>query len=163
MATFTATVRRAVNTVLGKGEGNSLKTHGVRTIELAPNASGSIVDFKLRVSLQDRIDLASSIFHDDLATSGAPTLDVGAYPVDGNFTTDDDCFNDGLTLATALTYATRAPFVKDSANAGKQVWEYITGATKDTVGFADIKGVVRDAPTIGNTGSIVVDLKTYQD
>lgn len=163
MATVNATVRRAANTVLGKGDGNNLKTHGVRTIELAPSASGTIIDFKLRVSLQDRIDLASSIFYDDLATSGAPTLDIGAYPVDGNFTTDDDCFNDGLTLATAVTWATRAPFVKDTANAGKQVWEYISGATKDTVGFADIKGVVRDAATITNTGTIAVDLKTYTD
>ena len=163
MATFYATVRRAVNTILGKGEANKLTAHGVRTIELAPSASGTIVDFKLRVPLDARIDLSSSIFYDDLATSGAPTLDVGAYPVDANFTTDDDCFNDGLTLATAVTWATRAPFVKDTANAGKQVWEYISCATAETKGFADIKGVVRDAPTLTNTASIVVDLKTYQD
>ena len=98
-----------------------------------------------------------------MATSGAPTLDIGAYPVDGNFTTDDDAFNDGLTLTTAVTWATRAPFIKDSANAGKQVWEYISGATKDTGGFADIKGVIRDAATVTNTGTIAVDLKTYTD
>lgn len=163
MATFYATVRRAVNTVLGKGEGNTLKTHGVRTIELAPSASGTIVDFKLRVSLNDRIDLTSSIFYDDLATSGAPTLDIGAYAVDSNFTTDDDAFNDGLTLATAVTWATRAPLIKDTANAGKQVWEYISGATATTGGFADIKGIVRDAATITNTGTITLDLKTYTD
>ena len=163
MATVNATVRRAANTTLGKGDGNNAKIHGVRTIELAPSASGTIIDFKLRVSLKDRIDLGSSIFYDDLATSGAPTLDLGAYPVDSNFTADDDCFNDGLTLATAVTWATRAPFVKDSANAGKQVWEFISGATADTDGFADIKGIVRDAATVTNTGTIAIDVKTYMD
>lgn len=163
MATVFATVRRAVNNIIGKGDGGNLRAIGVRTIELAPSASGTIIDFKTRVALSDRIDLSSTIYYDDLSTTGAPTLDLGFYAVDGNFTTDDDALNDGLTLATALTYPTRAPVVKDIANAGKQVWEYISGATKDTGGFADVKGVVRDAATAGLTASVVLDLKVYTD
>lgn len=163
MATVFATVRRAVNSIIGKGDAGNIRTPGVRTIELAPSASGTIIDFKTRVSLYDRIDLSSSIYYDDLSTTGAPTLDIGLYPVDGNFTADDDALNDGLTLATALTYPTRAPLVKDIANAGKQVWEYISGATKDTGGFADIKGVIRDAATAGLTASVVLDTKIYTD
>lgn len=163
MATVSATVRRAVNAIIGKGDAGTLRTLGVRTIELAPSASGTIIDFKLRVSLNDRIDATSTIYYDDLSTTGAPTLDLGFYPVDGNFTADDDALNDGLTLATALTYPTRAPLVKDIANTGKQVWEFISGATKDTGGFADVKGIVRDAATAGLTASVVLDMKIYTD
>ena len=164
MATFYATVRRAVKgLIFGKGDAGNLKALGVRTIELAPSASGTVVDFNLRIASTDRIDLSSSIFYDDLATSGAPTLDVGLYAVDSNITSDDDCLNDGLTLATAVTWATRAPLIKDAANAGKQAWEYVNGVTSDPGGFFDVKGIVRDAATVTNTGSIVLDMKVYND
>ena len=162
MATVYATVRRAINTVLGKGDGSKLKALGHRTIELVASASGTIVDFKLRVPTNTRIDSLSRVYYDDLATSGAPTLDIGAYPVDANFTADPDAFNDGLTLATAITSQTAAPMVKDFANAGKQVWEYINGVTSDPGGFVDIMGVVKDAATT-TTGTIALDVKAYDD
>lgn len=163
MATVFATVRRAVNTIFGKGAAGTLISAGVRTIELAPSASGTLVDFKLRIPSHARIDLASGIAYDDLATTGAPTLDIGLYAVDSNITSDDDALNDGLTLATAVTWATRAPVVKDFANAGKQAWEYVNGQTSDPGGFFDVKGIVRDAATVTNTGSITLDLKYYID
>ncbi len=163
MATVTATSRRAAKTTLGKGEANKLTSHGVRTIEVAPSASGTIIDFALRIPSNARISPLSTIYYDDLATSGAPTLDLGFYAVDSNITSDDDGLNDGLTLATALTYPTRAPVVKDIANSGKQAWEYVNGVTADPGGFFDVKGVIRDAPTLTNTGSVVLDLHTYQD
>lgn len=163
MATVKATVRRALAAVFGKGAASNIVVHGVRTIELAPSASGTIIDFNLRIPSNARIDLSSGIAYDDLATSGAPTLDLGLYAVDGNITSDDDCLNDGLTLTTAVTWATRAPVVKDFANAGKMAWEYVNGVTSDPGGFFDVKGVLRDAPTLTNTGSITLDLKTYTD
>lgn len=163
MATIFATVRRAINTVVGKGDGNTLRVPGPRTIEVAPSASGTIIDFKLRIPSNARIDLGSKVYYDDLATSGAPTLDVGLYAVDGNITTDDDCLNDGLTLTTAVTYSTAAGLVKDFANGGKMAWEFVNGVTSDPGGFFDIKGVIRDAPTLTNTGSVVLDLKMYDD
>ena len=163
MTTVNATVRRKTTAPIGNGDGSNLRNPGVRTIELAPSASGTVVDFKLRIPSSARIDLASSIMYDDLATSGAPTLDLGLYAVDGNITSDDDALNDGLTLTTALTYATRAPVIKDFANAGKQAWEYVSGVTADPGGFFDVKGVIRDAATITNTGSITLDMKLYND
>lgn len=163
MATFPATVRRAAQQTAGKGDGQNLRSNGARTIELAANASGTIVDFKLRVSLYDRIDMSSRLYHDDLATSGSPTLDLGFRSVDGNFTTDDDALNDGIAVSAVMsTPNAGVVVVKDHANAGKQVWEYISGATKDTGGFADVIGTIRDAAT-NATGTITLDMKTYND
>lgn len=165
MATVFATVRRAVNAIIGKGDGGNLRALGARSIELAASASGTIIDFKLRVPLNARVDAASRVYHDDLATSGSPTLDLGFYPVDSNFTTDDDALNDGIVVSAVMTASTQlggVPVIKDFANAGKQVWEYISGATANTGGFADVKGVIRDAAT-NAAGTIALDLKTYED
>lgn len=165
MATVTATVRRKANTIVGKGDGGALRSLGARTIELAAAASATVIDFKLRVPLSMRLDALSRIYHDDLATSGSPTLDIGAYAVDGNFTTDDDCFNDGIVVSAVMTSSTQTigvPLIKDFANSGKQVWEFISGATADTGGYADIKGIVRDAAT-NATGTVTLDAKAYTD
>lgn len=165
MTTYPGTVRRAANTVLGKGAAGNLTAPGARTIELAAVASGSIVDFKLRVPLSARVDALSRLYHDDLATSGSPTLDLGFYAVDANFTTLDTALNDGLVVSAVMTASTQTigvPVIKDFANAGKQVWEFISGATADTGGFADVKGIIRDAAT-NATGTITLDMKTYQD
>lgn len=157
-----ATVRRAVNAIIGKGDGSNLRAPGVRTVEQAASASGNVVDFKLRLPLNFRVDQSSRIYWDDLATSGSPTLDIGLYPVDGNFTADDDALNDGLALSAVSTANVGAQVVKDHANAGKQLWEFISGATANTGGFADVKGVIRDAATT-TTGTITLDMKGYDD
>ena len=165
MATVTATVRRAVNAIFSKGDAGNLRSPGARTIELAASASGTIIDFKLRVPLSARVDALSRLYHDDLATSGSPTIDLGFYAVDANFTTDDDALTDGVAVSAVMTASTQTigvPVVKDFANAGKQVWEFISGATKDTGGFADVKGVVRDAAT-NAAGTVTLDMKTYED
>ena len=165
MATVTATVRRDANTIISKGDAGTLRSMGARTIELAASASGTIIDFKLRVSLNMRLDALSRLYHDDLATSGSPTIDIGAYPVDGNFTADDDCFNDGIAVSAVMTASTQTigvPVIKDFANSGKKIWEFISGATADTGGFADIKGIVRDAAT-NAVGTVTLDMKGYTD
>lgn len=165
MATVYATVRRANNCVVGKGDGNTLRQPGPRTIELAAAASGTIIDFKLRVPLSARVDSLSRLYHDDLATSGSPTIDLGFRAVDSNFTTDDDALTDGVAVSAIMTTSTQTigvPVVKDFANAGKQVWEFISGATAETVGFADVIGTVRDAATT-TTGTVTLDMKVFED
>lgn len=165
MTTYSATVRRDTNNVLGKGMAGNISFLGSRTIELATAASGSIVDFKLRVPLSIRVSQLSKIYHDDLATSGSPTLDIGCYPVDANFTADDDCLNDGIVVSAVMGASTQqggVPVIKDFANAGKQLWEFISGATATTGGFADIKGIIRDATT-NATGTITLEMAAYLD
>jgi len=162
MTTVTATVRRAVNAIIGKGDGGNLRAVGARTIELAASASGTIIDFKLRIPSNARIDPSSRAYWDDLATSGSPTLDIGLYAVDSNVTSDDDALTDGLAISSVSTANVGAQVIKDFANAGKQAWEFVSGVTSDPGGFLDVKGIVRDAAT-NAAGTITLDMKIYQD
>lgn len=162
MATVTATVRRAVNAIIGKGDGGNLRAVGARTIELAASASGTIIDFKLRIPSNARIDPSSRAYWDDLATSGSPTLDIGLYAVDNNVTSDDDALTDGLAISSVSTANVGAQVIKDFANAGKQAWEFVNGVTSDPGGFFDVKGIVRDAAT-NAAGTVTLDMKIYQD
>lgn len=164
MATVKANVRRTMNTtVLGKGAAGVLTAIGARTIELtAPSASGTIVDFGLRIPSDARIDISSRLYFDDLATSGSPTFKVGFYGVDNNTATD---MSTALVAAAAISAASAALGIivpDDYANAGKRAWD-LAGLATDPGGFFDVKGVVKAATTNGVTGTITLDLKTYTD
>jgi hypothetical protein len=86
---------------------------------------------------------------DDLASAGAPTLDIGCYPVStGDFTADVDALNNGATLATAGNY----DLIGERANYGKRLWEHISGVTVDPGCDIYIKGVMDDADVnVGGT------------
>lgn len=163
MATVNATVRRATNKIVSKGDGGNLRVPGVRTIELAPSATGTVIDFKLRVPTAARPDLTSKIMNDDLATSGAPLLRLGLYPVDGNMASAvDNALTDSIALTTASTFTAPIAVIKDFANGGKTFWE-LAGLSVDPGGFFDVKGLLTGAPTITNTGTITLDMKYYED
>lgn len=156
-----ATVRRAVNAIIGKGDGANLRAPGARTVVQAASASGNVVDFKLRLPLDARVDMSSRLYWDDLATSGSPTMILGLFPVDGNFTADDDALNTGLAIS-AVSTANGVNAIADHANAGKQLWEFISGLTSNPGGFADVKATIKSAATT-TSGDITLDLKTYDD
>lgn len=160
MATVKAVVRRAFQTILGKGAAAYLTAVGARTIELAASASGTVVDFNLRVPTNARIDMSSRIYFDDLATSGSPTMQLGFYGVDGNTATSMvSALATSLTISSAS--ATNAPIQvpADYADAGKRLWE-VAGLATDPGGFFDVKGVVKSAATT-TTGTITLDMKLY--
>jgi len=164
MTTYLATVRRAENTTFGKG-GGQLISFGARTIELAGVASGSVIDFKLNIPSNVRLAGCSRLYHDDLATSGSPTVDLGLYAVDGNITSDDDALNDGIAVSAVMTASTQTigvPVVKDYANLGKPAYLFVNGQTTDPGGELAVKGVVRDAAT-NATGTVTLDLYGYLD
>lgn len=154
-----ATQRRNVpiGTVQGKGEAYRPFVH-TTTIELAASASGVTV-LLARVPSNARIALHSAVYWDDLATTGSPTLDIGLGPVNGNITADPDALNDGLDLATA---ASSARVVKDVANVGKRLWEFVNGQTTDPGGELDVYLSIKDAATTA-TGTISAELSLYMD
>lgn len=88
---------------------------------------------------------------DDLASAGAPTLDIGLYPVrTGDFTADVDCLTDGITLATLGNY----DVIKDRVNYGKMLWELL-GLTSDPKCEMFVRGVMDDADVnVGGTMTI---------
>lgn len=165
MTTYTATVRRTDNAPIGLGMAGSLKNYGARTIELAAVASGSLVDFQLQIPSNLRLSTLSRVLHDDLATSGSPTLDIGLYAVNSNITSDDDALNDGIVISAIMTTSTQTigvPVVKDFANGGKRAWEFVNGQTTDPGGMLAVKGIIRDAAT-NATGTITLEMVGYLD
>lgn len=154
MATVKATQRRAqTGLAAGKGEASNVKV-AVATIELAAAASATIIDFDTLIPTTARILGSSTLYADDLATSGSPTLDLGLTAVNSNITTDDDCLTDGLAVSSALT---GSKIIKDAANYGKRAWEYVNGQTTDPGGLLKLTGVIRDAATTA-TGTITAEL-----
>ncbi len=154
-----ATQRRNVpiGVVQGKGEAYKPFIH-TSTIELAASTAGTRTLLG-RFPSNARVALHSVIYWDDLASTGSPTLDIGVGSVNSNVTSDADALNDGLDLATA---ASSARVVKDIANVGKRLWEYVNGQTTDPGGELDIYISVLDAATTA-TGTISAELVLYTD
>lgn len=121
----------------------------VATVEVAAAANANSQYTGPRVSMDARIHGVSTVFFDDLASTGSPTMDFGFKAVGGNFTTDVDALNDGVDVATA---AGSARLIKDVANYGKTVWELL-GLSSNPGGFADVIITILDAAT--NTGGTV--------
>ena len=154
-----ATERRAhPGVVPGSGEANNLKVLGTVTIELATVvADGDTINF-CRIPANARIAGISRIDWDDLASAGAPTLDLGLASVDSNITSDPVSFSNGHALAAVGS----ADLIADHANFGKKAWELVSGQTADPGGELDIYGSVVDAAT-NTAGTITLTLLGWFD
>lgn len=135
----------------------SLK-HEPATVEVSAAASVSSRYILGYVPSGARIAASSRLYWDDMATSGAPTLDVGL--LGPSFAYDDDVLNDGMDLATVNT-ATGLRIVKDIANQYKPLWQ-IAGLTSDPDEIWTIKAVIRDAAVIAG-GTLTCDLIYSED
>lgn len=137
------------DTRLGHGLGGDAKAWS-RTVEItAAAASGSTYDFGYVPSNAKILGLSKASW-DDCASTGAPTFDLGLYPVDSNFATGQaDALNDGLDITAAGT----ASAVKDIANYGKKAWQYVSALTSDPKGSMLVRGTLQDAAA--NTGGTV--------
>ena len=154
-----ATERRSAGfQIPGKGDAHSVKVLASATVELAASATGSTIFFG-RVPTTARLLPQGFIYNDDLATTGSPTLDIGLASVDANITSDPDAINNGIALSSATTTTT---VVADPTNAGKQMWQYVSGQSTDPGGELDIYGSVVDASTT-QTGTVTVELLGYLD
>lgn len=102
---------------------------------------------------------ASNYSIDDLASTGAPTIDFGVgnatdRPASISITEDPDAINDGIDAATA---ATRQPLIKTIDNYGKQLWEFVNGLTVDPKGDLEIYMSIVDAD-VNSGGTVAVEL-----
>lgn len=149
--------RAATNASTGNGLAYSGKVL-TGTTELAASASGSTF-WMGRFPSNARVALHSDVYYDDLATSGSPTLDIGIGSVKSNITSDPDALNDGINLSSA---ASNARVVKDIANVGKALWEYVSGQTTDPGGELDIYGSIKDAAT-NAAGTVSWEIITFND
>lgn len=135
------------------GEGGGIVKYWCDTAEVAASDASSKV-YLARIPSNARICGNSTLYWDDLASSGSPTLDIGVYPIlSSDFTADDDVLNDGLDAATA---ASSARLIKDVANYGKMLWQ-LAGLTTDPKCDMDIVVTVKDAAT-NATGTVTMEV-----
>lgn len=129
--------------------GGSVKSF-IETVEVGAADSATSTYLLARLPSNAVILGASKIYGDDLASAGAPTLDIGVFNLEGKsvITDDDDALNDGIDAASAIETAV----VKDVANYGKKLYEHVSGQTEDPKGQLDIKVTLKDADVnVGGT------------
>lgn len=140
------------------GEGGGKVHYWCETVETSATEDDSVSStYELaRIPSNARIIGKSTVYWDDLATAGAPTIDIGLYNVGSrtDITEDPDALNDGLDVATA---AGSASVVKDIANYGKRAWEYVNGQTVDPKCTLSVKAKLQDA-AITEAGTITLEL-----
>lgn len=118
--------RRGPAEAHGHGLGGTVKCVPF-TVELgAADSATSTYIIPGEFSPDARILGMSFMAWDDLASAGAPTLDIGIQSGTATVTADPDALNDGLDAATATT---DARIVKDKVNYGKKLWEFVNGVT----------------------------------
>lgn len=96
---------------------------------------------------------SSHISWDDLASTGAPTIDLGVVNVadESRITDDSDAINDGLDAASA---ASQTSVIKSINDYGKKLYEFVSGQTTDPKGELEIMLTIADADV--NTGGTIV-------
>jgi hypothetical protein len=159
--TFTndATERKAGQLLAaGVGEAATVKALIVSTIEVPASSANDTIRLG-RIPSRARILGLGRIDNDDLATTGAPTLDIGLGSVDNNITNDPDALISGIDLASAGAVTL---VLSDAANSGKKAWELVNGQTSDPGGYLDVYATIADAAT-NQAGSLTVELYGYID
>ncbi len=139
------------------GEGGGAVKVWVETVEVGSADSANSTYEMARLPSNARILGASTISWDDLASANSPTLDIGVFNLENasNITNDADAINDGLDVATAAT--TKAAFVKDIANYGKRLWEFVNGQTTDPKCTLSVKLSLLDA-AVNVGGTVTVEI-----
>jgi len=125
------------------------------TVEVTAAAEANSTYWMARLPMNARLSAISTAYWDDLASTGAPTLDFGLFAVGSNFTDDPDALSNGHDAATANT---GVGIMSDAADVGKYVWE-LAGEATNPGGYADLKVSLVDAAA--NTGGTISVSITY--
>jgi hypothetical protein len=102
-------------------------------IEMSAGASAtSTYDFGLLPADAYLLWTASSFSHDDLASTGSPTLDIGLFDVDGSLTSlsyssDDDALRADINVYSAAGSDLR--LFTEIANINRPLWQFVSGTT----------------------------------
>lgn len=118
------------------------------TVEVGSDDSANSTYTMARIPSNARIMPGSTVYWDDLASTGSPTLDVGL--AGSQITNDPDALNNGLDC----TGAGSSGIFADHADGGKFAWE-LAGETSDPGGMLDIYvSLVDAAVNVGGTVSL---------
>jgi len=157
MTVFTATERRA-SLLQATSHGGA---YGVKnltsTVEVTvATSTGDTINFGY-IPSNARILGNSRLYWDDMATTGAPTMDLGLAAVNGNLAQadDPDALSNGHAMATATP--TGAGAVAPIENFGLPAWDLVASETADPGGMLKVYGTMLDAVTT-QTGTATLEL-----
>lgn len=157
MTEFKATERRSHLLAPVSHGGSYNVVNLTSTVEVSvATATGDTVNFGY-IPSNARILGNSRLYWDDLATSGAPTMDLGLAAVDGNLVNadDPDALSNGHALATATP--TGAGALAPIENFGLEAWDLVASETTDPGGSLKVYGTTADAVTTA-AGTVTLEL-----
>jgi hypothetical protein len=110
-----------------------------------------------RIPSNARLLGSSRLYWDDMATTGAPTMDIGLGAVESNLVNadDPDALSNGHALATATP--TGAGAVAPIENFGVLAWDLVASETVDPGGELEVYGTCLDAVTTV-AGTMTIEL-----
>ena len=109
-----------------------------------------------RIPSNARLLGSSRVYYDDMATAGAPTMDIGLGAVESNLVNadDPDALSAGHTLATA---ANDSLAISAIADFGNEAWDFVASETTDPGGELEVYGTCLDAVTTA-AGTFTIEL-----
>lgn len=127
----------------------------VETVETAAADSTSSTYLMARLPSNVRILGQSVISHDTLGATTA-TFDIGVYNTSSrtDITADPDGINDGIVCSTSGT----KDFIKDRANWGKRLYEFVANQTTDPKCDLDVKLIIEDAHLSSGAGTVTCEI-----
>jgi len=127
----------------------------VETVETDAADSTSSTYLMARLPSNVRILGQSKISHDTLGSTTA-TFDIGVYNTSSrsDITNDADAINDGIVCSTSGT----KDFIKDRANWGKRLYEFVNGQTTDPKCDLDVTLIIQDANLSSGAGTVTCEI-----
>lgn len=139
------------------GTGGGAIRSWTETVETTASDSVSSTYHLASLPSNARIMGVSKVSWDDLATTGAPTIDIGVFNQSGKSDITDD--PDGLSNGHAVATAGSGDLVADIAEYGLPLWDFVSGQTADPVVTLDVKATLADAAlTAAGAGTITVEI-----
>jgi hypothetical protein len=122
----------------------------IETVEVGAADTASSTYLMARIPSNAIIAPSSTLYWDDLTTTGSPTVDIGVYNLSGNsdFTDDPDALSNGHDVTSAGNAGVLGG-AANIANYGLPVWDHINGVTADPGKDVDIKVKLVDANVVG--------------
>ena len=128
------------------------------TVEVGAADTASSTYLMARLPSNALILPASTLYWDDLTTTGSPTIDVGVFNQSGksDITDDEDALSNGHDITSAGSGALITQGASISTY-GQPLWDHVNGQSTDPKVDLDIKCTLRDAAVAGGgTMSMVI-------
>lgn len=130
-------------TIAPAGAAGGIIRNWTDTVETASDDSATSTFTLARLPSNARLCHTTTVYWDDLASSGAPTLDWGLFPVrTGDFTGDDDCLRADMDAATVNVVGIR--LIADPSKLSLMLWQ-LCGLSADPKCEMFVRATLKDA------------------